>query len=143
MRDCLLVLSLFFQETMKKVLQGCPGVVVFLNDAVITGRNRQEHMRNVTNVLERLSKAGLKVNVEKCEFLKSEISYLSHIISTEGLRKDSSKVNAILAARMPTSKTEVRALVGLINYYSRFAPNLSQILRPIYNLLKDNVEFRW
>lgn len=132
-----------FQQKIEKTLQGCKSVINFLDDIVITGCTRKEHVENLREVLSRLSKAGLKVNRDKCEFFSSEIRYLGHIISAEGLKKDGSKVQAILEAPVPINKKQVRAFAGLVNYYTRFAPNLSAILRPVYDLLKDGKEFRW
>jgi len=65
------------------------------------------------------------------------------IIDKHGIHKTKAKIEAIQNASVPTNKTQVRAFVGLVNYYSRFLENLSEILHPIYNLLKDSVPFNW
>lgn len=132
-----------FQNTMTKVLQGAPGCICFHDDILVTGRTREEHLKNLNIVFQRLLAAGFKLNLEKCEFFKQKVRYLGHIIDSNGLRKDDDKVKAIVDAPQPSNVTEVRAFVGLVNYYARFFPNMSQVLSPIYNLLKKSTTFNW
>lgn len=69
------------------------------------------------------------------------MSYLTHVIDGNGIRKDQEKVKAIVKARAPCNVTEVKAFIGMINYYAKFIPNLSTLLSPMYKLLKKNVKF--
>jgi len=85
-----------FQRTMEKVLQGIKNVINFIDDIVITGANKEEHLKNLKEVFKRLSQAGFKVNIKKSVFFQSEIRYLGHIINKEGLHKDPEKVAAML-----------------------------------------------
>lgn len=125
-----------FQSLMEKLLLGCKSTAVFVDDIVITGKTIEEHISNVKEVLGRLQKAGLTVNYDKCEFFKKFVHYLGYIIDADGLHKDQSKVEAIIKMPTPKTPTEVKSLCGLINYYSRFLPNLSPTLKPIYDLIK-------
>jgi len=90
-----------------------------------------------------LYEAGLKVKLSKYEFFKSEIEYLGHIISVEGLRKCENKVRTIVDAPAPRNVTHAKSFAGMVSYYSKFIPNVSIIMRPIYNLLTKNKQFCW
>lgn len=134
--------SAIFQSIVDSVLLGCSGTVAFIDDIVITGKDDEEHLKNVEEVFERLNRAGFKVNRSKCEFLKSKITYLGFVIDSSGLHKSKEKIRAIAEMPNPTDRTQVRAVCGLINYYSRFLQNLSPTLRPIYQLLSED-KFNW
>jgi hypothetical protein len=132
-----------FQSIMKKLLQGIPGVTIFVDDIAITGSSEKEHLENLRKVFEKLSMAGLRLNRSKCLFFKNNLNYLGFIVNEQGLTKTKERVEAVVKAKPPTNVTEVRSFCGLINYYGKFIKNLSTIMNPMYNLLKKSVPFRW
>ena len=77
---------------MESILQGIPGVCVYLNDILITGKTEEEHLTNQSAVLQKLSAAGMKLKSEKCSFLLEEVDYLGHKISAQGLQPSMEKV---------------------------------------------------
>ena len=127
-----------FQHYMDSLLQGCKGVTAYLNDILVAGLTFASHSENLSAVLDKLDKAGLQLNREKCSFLKSSVEYLGHIIDSQGLHPTTEKVKAIQDAPKPKKVAELRSFLGLINYYSRFLPNLSSKLAPLYNLIRKN-----
>ncbi|XP_045471780.1 uncharacterized protein K02A2.6-like [Harmonia axyridis] len=124
-----------FQKIVEKVLQGVNGTVIFLDDIVVTGKNREEHMKNLEEVFDKLSKAGFRLNLKKCEFFVPEVKYLGHYINKNGLHKDFDKVRAITEMPTPTDQGQVKSFVGMVNYYGRFVPNLST--------LRKDFKFNW
>lgn len=132
-----------FQSTISKVLQGFPYCVIFFDDILVTGRTIKKHMKNLELVFQKLNAAGFKLNLAKCEFFMQKVSYLGLIIDATGLHKTDEKVKAIINAPPPLNTTEVKAFVGLVNYYARFFPNSAQVLYPIYELLKKSTKFKW
>ncbi|KAL2077680.1 hypothetical protein ACEWY4_027184 [Coilia grayii] len=132
-----------FQRIMDQVLQGLPNVHCFLDDILVTGRDDAHHLRNLEAVLSRLEKFGLRVQKEKCEFFRSSLEYLGHIIDSSGLHKSPDKIRAIVDAPMPTDISQLRSFLGLINYYGRFVPNLSMLLHPLNALLHKGVKWEW
>ena len=70
---------------MELVLQGIPGVCVYIDDILVTGRDDQEHLEHLEEVLRRLKEAGMRLKSEKCEYLQLSVHYLGHTISREGL----------------------------------------------------------
>lgn len=118
-------------------------VFVYLDDLLIVSQTFEEHMGFLQEVAERLSNAGLTINVEKSHFVMSELKYLGYLVGEEGLRTDPEKVEAIKNFPAPKTVKQVRRLIGMVNWYRRFIPNCSEVLQPISNLTKKGVKFNW
>ena len=120
-----------FQRLMDCVVGDIPGVACYLDDIVVTGAEESEHIATVRKVLGRLRKAGLKVKSEKCAFMLPNITYLGHEIDATGIHPMSEKIRAIKEAPLPKNVTDLRAFLGIVNYYAKFYPNLSATLSPL------------
>jgi len=132
-----------FQRVMENVLQGLPKVCVYIDDILVTGETELEHLQNFNAVLECLKTAGMHLKQNKCKFMLPEVEYLGHIISAAGLKPSQSKVEAIEEAPVPTNVSELKSFLGLVNYYSKFLPNLASSLAPLYQLLNKNTKWMW
>lgn len=119
-----------FQREVERVFQGCSYTANLLDDLIVTGKTTKEHIGNVKEVLKRCREAGFKLNKDKCEFFKPSVKYLGHIIDKDGLRTDPNKVLAILNVPIPSSITEVKSFLGMVNYYRKFLHNMSDVLAP-------------
>ena len=128
---------------MENLLRGCQGVCIYLDDILISGSTTEEHLRHLDHVLQILETAGLRLNKSKCAFMLSKIEYLGHVIDESGLHPTQEKVKAIQEAPEPKNLAELRSFLGMINYYSRFLPNLSHQLAPLYKLLKRTIRWHW
>ena len=114
-----------------------------IDDILITGANDEEHIHNLEAVLSCLEKAGLRLKLKKCQFMLPAVEYLGHQITAQGLQPTDEKVQAIKKAPAPTSVSQLKSFLGLINYYGKFLPNLSSILAPIYRLLQKHTTWTW
>ena len=132
-----------FQRAMENLLKGLPGVSVFLDDILVTGKTSDEHLQNLRNVLTVLQSNGLKLQKEKCQFMLDSVEYLGFRISTDGIHPTQSKVDAIKKAPSPSNVSEIRSIVGLVNYYGRFLPNLADRLSPLYALMRKDSIWQW
>ena len=94
-----------FQRTIESILKGLPHTSVYLDDILVTGDSETEHLHNLEEVLKRLSKAGIRLKRQKCAFMLTEVEYLGHKLSAEGLRHTESKVRAITDAPAPQNVT--------------------------------------
>ena len=94
-------------------------------------------------VLDKILKSGLILKQEKCEWYKSSIQFLGHIISQEGITPVPAKIEAIQKMKPPTNINELRTFLGLINYYHKFVKNPAKVLEPLHQLLRKDVKWEW
>lgn len=134
-----------FQRLMNNVLLGLQGIkcLVFLDDVIIFGNSLKDHNQKLEEVFKRLEKYKLKIKPGKCNLLRKEVNYLGHIITSEGVKPDPTKIKAIVNYPRPRNQKELRSFLGLSNYYRKFIINYSKIAQPLNNLLKKNTDFNW
>jgi Reverse transcriptase (RNA-dependent DNA polymerase) len=95
-------------------------ILVYLDDVLIFSRSEEEHEQHVEMVLQRLRDEKLFAKLSKCEFNKSSVSILGHIVGANGLQMEERKVEAVVKWPRPTNKVEVQSFLGFSNYYRRF-----------------------
>ena len=132
-----------FQKTMENLLRNIPSVVVYQDDITVTGKTMDEHIKTLRAVLQKLQSTGLKLNVKKSVFFQPQISYLGFNINKDGLSKNNDRVQSIISAPIPSNVSEVRAFVGMANYYSKFIDNFAEFMSPLYSLLQKESPFQW
>lgn len=131
-----------FQKIMENLLRSCKGVFIYLDDILIFGCSREEHDQNLTNLLHRIQGLGLTLSIEKCQFRKTELTFLGHILGTGFIKPTVDKVQAIREFRHPSSAAELRSFLGLVSYVGKFIPNLSTLLDPLQKVARQK-EFSW
>ena len=102
---------------MESVLQGIPGVMVYLDDILMAGEDEEQHLKRLDVVLQQLQNAGLQLKDSKCEFLVASVTYLGYQIGAEGLHPINEKIKAIQDAPEPRNVTELKSYLGLLSYY--------------------------
>ena len=132
-----------FQCAMDVILQGIPGVICYIYNILVTGATDEEHLTRLEEVLKRLQAHGLRVKRNTYTFFQSSVEYLGHLVDAEGLHTLPSKLEAILQSPEPQNVPQLRSFLGLLNYYSKFVPNLATVLHPLNQLLKHDVKWRW
>ena len=132
-----------FQRKMRTVLKGMSMVVAYLDDILVAGRTVQEHLTHLEQVMERLDYSRMKLRKEKCVFCLPQVEYLGHVISEEGLSPSAGKVRAIKEAPEPSSISELKSFLGLVNYYYKVLPNAATTLAPLYKLLRNSESWQW
>jgi hypothetical protein len=117
-----------FARLMNRVLSGLVGTkaLVYLDDIIVWGANLQEHNAKLFEVFDRLRVHRLKIQPDKCEFMRKEVCYLGHRITAEGVRPDERKVNAVRNFPVPTNTRKLKAFLGLPGYYTKFVPRSVQ-----------------
>lgn len=120
-----------------------PHVFVYLDDIVIVSSTFENHLKILEEVLQRLKKAKLTLNKEKCKFCRSELRYLGYVVDKKGLRVDPEKVEAILKIPVPKNSKEVRQFVGTASWYRRFIANFATRMHPLTSLLRKGKRFEW
>ena len=94
-------------------------------------------------LFQSLREADLKLNREKCNFIKSCIQYLGHLISGEGIKPLPEKLESIKEMPPPTTPKEVKQFLGLIGYYRKFVPRFADVSRPLTNLTRLGQPLEW
>ena len=138
-----------FQRLMQRVLMGLNQssgqqfVAVYIDDILIFSRTLEEHLLHIESVLRKVRESGLKLNPSKCAFIRTEVEYLGHIITTSGLKVNPNKVLAVQKFPIPTSVHQVCQFLGLVSYYRRFIAGFADIAYPFHTLTKKDVSFVW
>ena len=117
--------------------------LVYIDDIIIFSRCLEDHLKHSATVFDRLSDAGLKLKPSKCRFGCHKVPYLGFITTTQGIKPDPKKVEAVRTYPTSTNLTQVRAFLGLANYYRHFVQNFSCIARPLIQLTRKNTPFLW
>nr|XP_037289927.1 uncharacterized protein K02A2.6-like [Rhipicephalus microplus] len=130
-----------FQRRLEAVLSRIPGVQVYLDDIIVS--EKANDCRILEQVLQRLREHGLRLRREKCKFRQEQVTFLGHCIDRHGLRPKSDNITALLDAPQPTSVRELKAFLGLLNYYGKFLSSVSTLLAPLYALLAKGVKWVW
>jgi hypothetical protein len=118
-------------------------VVVFIDDLLIFSKTEEEHEKHLRMVLEKLRSNQLYAKFRKCEFWLTEVAFLGHVISAEGISIDPSKVKDVLNWMPPTNASEIQSFLELAGYYHQFIKDFSKIAKPMTRLLRKNKDFDW
>ena len=132
-----------FQKRMSQILIGLKGVVVLMDDVLVNGKDQEEHDARLEAVLQRLKSAGVTLNREKCEFSKSKIVFLGHLIDAEGIHPDPEKTAAIAQMKPPSNVPELRRFLGMVNQLGKFSRNLAELTQPLRDLLSKKNTWIW
>ncbi|PKA64320.1 RNA-directed DNA polymerase like [Apostasia shenzhenica] len=134
-----------FMDLMNRVF--CPYldqfVIVFIDDILIYSKKHGDHVQHLHLVLQKLRENQLYVKFSKCDFWLSNVTFLGHVISAEGILVDPYKVSAVMDWPRPTSVSEVRSFLSLASYYRKFVKGFSQIALPLTRLTQKTVKFEW
>ncbi|KMQ90069.1 krab-a domain-containing protein [Lasius niger] len=117
--------------------------IIYLDDILIASDSLEEHLNHLKIILDRLSRVGFRLNKAKCEFLRTEISFLGHTFDQVKVEMNSDTKSAIQNFAKPRNKKAVQSYLGLVNWDRRFIPNLAEMTKPLESLLKQNVKFEW
>jgi len=134
-----------FQRLMDSVLTGLQDneLFVYLDDILVYARSLDEHKIKISRLMTKLRNANLRLQPNKCEFLRHEVSYLGHKISENGVKPDPEKIKAVQNFPIPRNQKNVKQFLGLVGYYRRFISNFSKLAKPLTDLLKKDKEFKW
>ena len=134
-----------FQRAMQEVLRGLNWkfVLCYLDDIIIFSSSFSEHMDHLRQVFDRLRAAGLKLQPKKCTFGQTEVKYLGHVVSKDGVATDPSKLKIVQDYPTPAKVTEVKSFLGFVGYYRKFIKDFCKIAEPLTNLTRKDVSFVW
>ena len=132
--------SAAFQRRMNSILAPYIDefVIVYLDDILIFSKTAEEHIGHVKAVLQALNDVDMILNIDKCKFFETEVRFLGHIVSTQGIRPDPRNVEKIMNWPTPRTITDVRGFNNLVAHYKRYIPRLSSMALPLSDLQKGS-----
>lgn len=134
-----------FQRVMRQALAsvGEERCCVYLDDVLVFSPNMEQHLGDLRRVLQALRAARLVAKRSKCNFGRSELKFLGHIVGARTVRTDPAKITAMLSIPSPCNIHQLRVFLGVTGYYRRFILNYSLLAEPLTALLRADTPFRW
>ena len=123
---------------MSQIFDGHDGIEVIVDDLLVWGERKEQHDERLKRALEITRSSGIKLNKDKCETGLQEVTYIGHTLSSNGLKPDVNKVEAIRRIDTPNDKPAVQRFLGMATYLAKFIPNFSQLASPLRVLLGKN-----
>ena len=139
----------YFQQKLDQNLQGLPGVYRIADDLLIIGQGDtkeetdKDHDANLVHPLQRCRDRNIKLNKAKFNFKCSQVPFMGHLLSNEGVKPDPKKIEGIVDMETPSDLQGVQRLIGIVKYLSKFLSNLSALCEPLCKLTHKDVEWQW
>ena len=116
---------------------------MYIDDVLVFSKDFNQNLHHLDLVFTNLRKANLELHSSKCKFATKQVKYLGHIVSKDGLRVNPENTDKILNAKSPTNQKQVKSVLGMMGYYSKFIRNYAKIAAPLHDLLKKDKKFLW
>ncbi|KAA0714109.1 Retrovirus-related Pol polyprotein from transposon opus [Triplophysa tibetana] len=132
-----------FQRAVVQMIEDLDGVINIVDDLLVWGETVREHDARLKKLLQRAREYNLKLNKKKCQIRTSQIKYIGHVLTAEGLKPDEEKVRAVVQLPPPEDKQALQRFLGMLQYLAKFIPNLSEVSAPVRQLLEKDAEWFW
>ena len=125
-----------FQRFMDNLFLNCDFTFVYLDDILIFSESEEQHLEHLEIVMKILQQNGLRLNIDKCQFFKSNIDYLGFNLSVDGIKPTSAKIEQITSFPPPGDTDGLRRFLGMVGYYRRLFPDFATKALPLTDLIK-------
>ena len=132
-----------FQNVIRETLEGIDGAMNISDDILVSGKTHEEHDQNLRTAFQRLREKGLTLNRSKCEYNKDRLEFFGYVFSKDGISPDPKKVEDVVNLHTPSTASEVRSLLGMTNYCSRFIPDYATKTEPLRKLTHKDQPWCW
>ncbi|KRY29592.1 Retrovirus-related Pol polyprotein from transposon [Trichinella spiralis] len=132
-----------YKRYMESLLATVANAGIYLDDVIITGENKSEHLENLRNVFQKLRKAGLKTHKNKCNLFKKSVTCLKHRIDGDGIHPTMERVEAIAETTSPKNVKERRTFLGAVNFLEKFIPQLHGTCARLHQLTGAKKILKW
>lgn len=131
-----------FQRLMNSILKEYINkiCIVYLDDILIFSTSLDEHLINLRKILKRLREAKLKIQMDKCNFLRKQTDFLGHILTPDGVKPNPKKVEIIQNLKLPHSQKKIKSFLGMTGFYRKFIKDYAKIAYPLTKYLKKNAK---
>ena len=130
-----------YQFKIDEIFEDIPQCVSIADNIMIFGYSDHDHDATLYSVLDRACDVGMRFNPDKCIFRQDNISFYGVMLSSEGVKPDPRKIEAIKNLPEPKSETLLQSFLGIVNYLSRFSCNITKMMTNLSALLKKGTEF--
>lgn len=127
-----------FQRYIDDVLRGLDFTFAYIDDILVASIDEEQHEKDLRVVFDRLRKGNLSINADKCKLGQSELEFLGHTITSEGLRPLKSKVEALRNFSKPIIAKDLKKFLGMLNFYRPFLKNATKHQSVLQNLINGN-----
>ena len=127
--------------TFQHLMESCLGdlhlnwCIIYLDDIIVFASSPEEHIRRLRGLFQKLAEAWLKLKPSKCEFFKSCINYLGHVVSADGIECDPKQIEAMKNWPVPETVTDVRSFLVFTNHYRHFIEGYAKIAKSLNQLV--------
>ena len=118
-----------------------------MDDLILFNPSKESHMNKFEDISSALLKNGLKISPKKCQLFKTSLQYMGNEIFIESkkvcVKPLRNRLEAIQKLQPPKTPKGCRSFIGVVNFLSRFCPEVQKFLKPIYNLTRNGRPFHW
>ncbi|KAG1045094.1 hypothetical protein G6F43_011344 [Rhizopus delemar] len=134
-----------YQRMMNSVLSKYVGdfILIFLDDILVYSKNMEDHKVHLSLLMEACQEVNLRLKRKKCRFGDSQVEYLGHLITGDGVLPSDYNIDKVKKFSVPANVDEVRSFLGLTGYYRKYVPNYASVAEPLTRLTKKKVSFSW
>lgn len=132
-----------FQNAIRETLSGIDGAINISDDILVYGNNQEDHDRALRATFQRLREKGLTLNQGKCVYSQDSLEFFGYVFSDRGVSADPKKAEEIVSLEAPSNPSEVRSLLGMANYCSRFVPGYATVTQPLGELTQKDKSWEW
>ena len=151
MSHCIVILKNILKTSTTALVRGldqalhgiADHVISFVDDTLITSDSTQQHLKRLDEILARLKKNNLTLNLSKSSFFKRETKFLGFILTIVGIKPDPEKVQGIMEFAIPKNKKQLRGFLGFLNFYSKFSSKHAAETIPLLQLIKKGTTWKW
>ena len=130
--------------TFQRLMQNCLGelnltyCLIYLDDVIVYSKTPEEHLQRMRIMFDRLHEHGLKLKPTKCDLFRTELIYLAHHVSKDGVKPSKKNVASIVACLFPKTYTDIRSFTGVMSHYRCFIKGFAHIAVPLYDLISGD-----
>lgn len=134
-----------FERLVERIFSGLTWKIclVYLDDIIVYSKDFEEHLRNLREVCDRLRQSNLKLHPGKCVLTRSEVTFLGHRVTQDGIRTDEAKISAVRDWPVPKNVKDTRSFIGFCSYYRRFVKDFAIVAKPLHKLTEKGSKFNW
>lgn len=127
-----------FQRYIDTIFVNTPGVITYIDDILVASDSDEQHTVDLDRALSILNQHNLRLNINKCEFFKTRLTFLGYEISPEGIRPPQDRIKAINEFQEPRNSTELRRYMGCLNFFRQMIPKFAEKAYPLTEILRNH-----